>query len=70
MDEIFCQNHDYLKYDSSKELKSDREYVLNSVKKNGLSIQFASSKLKKDKFIILEAVKNSALAYEYIMFPF
>ncbi len=68
MDEIFRQKHDTLKFESSKELKSDKDYVLNSVKKDGLTIQFASAKLKKDKNIILEAVKNNGLAYEYISF--
>jgi hypothetical protein len=41
---------------------SDREYVLQKVKKNGGYLQFASEDLKMDREFVLEAVKNNGFA--------
>jgi hypothetical protein len=48
-----------------KELKNNKEFVLNAVSKEGISLQYAALKLRKDKDIIRAAVSNNGYAYKY-----
>lgn len=49
----------------SSELYSDRDFMLQAVKRNGLSLQYASDELRSDRELVLEAVKRSAQALTY-----
>ncbi|KAG2382702.1 hypothetical protein C9374_005282 [Naegleria lovaniensis] len=46
-------------------LKKDKEIVLNAVKNNGLSLQYAHSSLQCDREIVLAAVKQNGEALEF-----
>ena len=41
---------------ASKELRNDKDVVLEAVKNNGSSLKFASEELQDDKEVVLEAV--------------
>ena len=63
LDVIFVKDDDYKKI--PKEFWSDKDFVLEAVKKKGLALQFAHESLKKDKSIVLEAVKQNGFALEF-----
>ena len=44
---------------------TDKQEILEIVKKNGLYLQFASPDLQADKEVVLEAVKQNGLALKY-----
>ena len=44
----------------------DKQFVLKTVKQNGLTLQYADDSLKKDKEIVLEAINNDIFSYHYI----
>jgi hypothetical protein len=46
-------------------LKEDREFMLEAVKRNGLTLNWASRELKADKEIAFEAVKQNGKALYY-----
>jgi hypothetical protein len=50
---------------ASKELKSDREFVLKAVDIMGSALEHVSPELKADKEIVLIAIKNNRRAYEF-----
>jgi hypothetical protein len=50
---------------SAVSLGSDRDFVLYSVKKNGLALEFASTLLKNDREIVLIAVTQNGYALEF-----
>ena len=50
---------------ASDRLKSDYNFILNSVKKNGDVLQFANKKLRCNRKILLEAVKNDGCSLKY-----
>ena len=50
---------------ASKNLKDDKEVVLEAVKKHELALQFASEELKADKNFILAAVNENGMALRY-----
>ena len=53
-------------YDSiPKESWKDKSFVLETVKQNGVALEYADESLKKDKSIVLEAVKQYGPALEY-----
>jgi len=50
---------------ASKELKGDREVVLEAVKRDGCALQYASEELKGDREVVKEAVKQNEGALEH-----
>ena len=50
---------------ASKDLRADRAFVLEAVRKNGGSLAYASDELKKDRAVVLEAVKQNGNAFRY-----
>ena len=50
---------------SPKELRQDREPVLEEEKPNGGALQFASEELRSNHEFVLEAVKRNGTALEY-----
>ena len=48
-----------------KHLKNNKYFVLESVKKDGYVLKYASNELKADKEVVLEAVKQNGLALNY-----
>jgi hypothetical protein len=53
-------------YDSiPKESWKDKSFVLETVKEDGIALEYADKSLKKDKSIVLEAVKQYGFALEY-----
>ena len=48
--------------------KNDYNYILSSVKINGLILEFASDKLQKNYNIVLEAVKQNGLSLKNAYF--
>ncbi len=58
-------NDSKLDYTTSKNLTQNREFVLNAVSKDGMSLQYASLKLKKDREIIRTAISNNGYAYKF-----
>ena len=53
--------HDLL----SKQIRSDKEKVLEMVKIRGDALEYMSDELKDDRDVVLAAVTNSPFAYEY-----
>ena len=47
-----------LKY-VNKDFRKDRKFMLDAVKLNGFTLEFASNELKKNKEIVYEAVKRN-----------
>jgi hypothetical protein len=43
---------------ADENLKDDKNFVLNIIKKHGRSLEFASERLKNDRCIVMEAIKN------------
>ena len=53
-------------YDSiPKESWKDKSFVLETVKEDGIALEYADKSLKKDKYIVHEAVKQYGFALEY-----
>jgi hypothetical protein len=50
----------------AKPLQSDKDVVMEAVKKNGYNIKYSSNTMKKDKEIALEAIKNYKYAVKYL----
>jgi len=46
-------------YWCDKELRTDREVMLASAKKNGMSLRWANETIKKDKEVLEAAVMNT-----------
>jgi dimeric dUTPase (all-alpha-NTP-PPase superfamily) len=46
-------------------LKNNRELVLDSVRKNGISLKYASKELRNDKEIVMVAVKQDRRSFKY-----
>jgi hypothetical protein len=49
-----------------KLLRSDREVVLNAVKKRGYDLKYASEELQNDEFIVMEAIKEDFFVFKII----
>jgi len=49
-----------------KLLRSDREVVLNAVKKSGYDLKYASEELQNDEFIVMEAIKEDFFVFKII----
>lgn len=47
------------------QIKTDREIVFEVIKKDALSLRYASEELKNDRELVLQAVKQEALALRY-----
>jgi len=50
---------------ASKELRNDKEVVLEAVKTNWPALEFASDELRADRDVVLAAVKQDGRALEY-----
>ncbi len=48
-----------------RELRNDKEVVLEAVKQYGWALSYASKELRNDKEVVLEAVKKDGRALEY-----
>lgn len=48
-----------------KNNRSNREYVLQTVKENGKLLEFADDNLRNDREVVLEAVKNNPESLEF-----
>ncbi|WAM04215.1 DUF4116 domain-containing protein [Mycoplasmopsis cynos] len=59
------QNGSALQY-VSEELKKDKAFMLEAVKRNYGALWYASDELKRDKDVVLEAVKQSDWALQYV----
>lgn len=46
--------------------RKNKEVVLEAVKKNGMSLKFASKELQNDQEIVIEAVKQNGLSLKYL----
>jgi len=64
LDESFVMDEDYQKI--PKEFWSDKDFVLEAVKKQGSSIDYADASLKNDKEIVISAIKQDSFAIDYI----
>ena len=53
-------------YYASKELRDDKDVVLEAVRNKGLILKYASHRMRRDKEIVLEAIKQDKRAKEYI----
>ena len=51
--------------DAPEELKNDREFVLQAVKKDGTALQYASKELQNDREIVMQAVKQNGSALQF-----
>lgn len=64
LDESFVMDDDYKKI--PKEFWSDKDFVLEAVKKQGSSINYADPTLKNNKEIVISAIKQDSFAIDYI----
>ena len=54
-------------YDSiPKESWKYKSFVLETVKEDGIALEYADKSLKKDKSIVLVAIKQDAEAFEFV----
>ena len=53
-------------YYSSKELRDDKDVVLQAVTNKGLILKYASRRLRNDKEVVIAAIKQDKRAKEYI----
>ena len=53
-------------YYASKELRDDKDVVLQAVKNKGIILKYASHRLRNDKEVILAAITQDKRAKEYI----
>ena len=64
LDESFVMDEDYQKI--PKEFWSDKDFVLEAVKKQGGAIDYADPALKNNKEIVISAIKQDSFAIDYI----
>ena len=64
LDESFVMDEDYQKI--PKEFWSNKDFVLEAVKKQGAAINYADPALKNNKEIVISAIKQDSFAIDYI----
>ena len=63
--DVVKQDDDALGYAVAEEMMTDKDALLEVVKKNGSALSHASDTLKADEDVVLEAVRQNGLALEY-----